>query len=363
MFSKNERNKIVNMKNGQNQQDIVEEIFQLAAEAFEKNIPLQNGIEILEQYPRLRTNIRADRLLQMVVHGKELRYYAEIKAHATKAQRLLLQLNRQDLEYPIFLVTRHINTETAEELKKNNIEFIDTAGNAFINNPPVYIFIKGNRPPEIMAQPPVKRAFKPAGLKMIFGFLCNPGLEDKTYREIAAVTGIALGTVGWIMNELKELGFVIDMGKHGLRLTRKEDLVQRWVVAFPEQLRPKQILGRYRGLPNWWQQKMLAPLQAQWGGEIAAEKMTHYLKPELITIYTGAKHLNQLLHENRLKTDITGDVEILERFWKVPPKQQPEELVPPLLVYADLLATGNQRNLETAKMIYEQDIVRLIRED
>jgi len=142
MFSKNERSKIVNMENGQNQQYIEEEIFQLAAEAFEKNVPLQNGIETLELHPCLRTNIRADRLIRMVVHGKELRYYAEIKAHVTKAQRLLLQLNRQDLEYPIFLITRHINTETAEELRKNNIEFIDTAGNAFINNPPVYVFIK-----------------------------------------------------------------------------------------------------------------------------------------------------------------------------------------------------------------------------
>jgi hypothetical protein len=60
---------------------------------------------------------------------------------------------------------------------------------------------------------------------------------------------------------------------------------------------------------------------------------------------------------------ITGDVEILERFWKTEAEKQPEELAPPLLVYADLLATGNQRNLETAKMIYEQNIVRLIRED
>ena len=91
--------------------------------------------------------------------------------------------------------------------------------------------------------------------------------------------------------------------------------------------------------------------------------MTRYLKPELITIYAAAQYLDQFLVANRLKTDITGDVEILERFWKPTVDQQPQDMVPPLLVYADLLATGNQRNLETAKMIYEQHIVRLIRED
>jgi hypothetical protein len=41
-------------------------------------------------------------------------------------------------------------------------------------------------------------------LKVIYGFLCNPGLENRTYREIAAETDVALGTVDWIMKELKE---------------------------------------------------------------------------------------------------------------------------------------------------------------
>ena len=31
-----------------------------------------------------------------------------------------------------------------------------------------------------------------------------------------------------------------------------------------------------------------------------------------------------------------------------------EDLVHPILIYADLLATGNERNIETAKMIYDK---------
>jgi hypothetical protein len=37
-------------------------------------------------------------------------------------------------------------------------------------------------------------------------------------------------------------------------------------------------------------------------------------------------------------------------------------MVHPLLVYADLMATGNQRNIETARMIYDQHIIQLVRE-
>ena len=37
-----------------------------------------------------------------------------------------------------------------------------------------------------------------------------------------------------------------------------------------------------------------------------------------------------------------------------------DDMVPPLLVYTDLLATGDPGNLETTKIIYEQTIDRLI---
>lgn len=339
------------------------QIFHHALETFKKAAPAQTETGTLELEPVYETGFRPDRLIRMVIHGKELKYYAEIKTTVTKAQRLLLLIHKGKLQYPLLLIAKYVNPQIAEQLREDGIEFIDTAGNVFINQPPVYIFVKGNRLPEIAGQVPVKRAFRAAGLKMIFHFLCTPGFENKTYREIAAATDVALGTVDWIMKELKELGFLIDRGKKGLMLTQKETLLQRWVTAYPEQLRPKQLLGRYRGQHDWWQQKMLDPQKAQWGGEVAAARLTQYLKPELITIYAMAQHLNQLLLDNRLKTDITGDVEILERFWKPVEEQQQEELVHPVLIYADLLATGNQRNLETAKMIYEQHIVRFVRED
>jgi hypothetical protein len=236
------------------------------------------------------------------------------------------------------------------------------AGNAFINQPPLYIFVKGNKP-DIVKNAPLKRTFKPAGLKVIYAFLCNPGLENRTYREIAVETDVALGTVDWIMKELKELRFLLEMGKRGQRLIQKENLLQRWITAYPEQLRPKLTLGQFRGEYGWWQQKTLEPFKAQWGGEVAAARLTQYLQPQIITIYTAPQELDQLLIKNRLKRDQTGDVEILKRFWKPAETWKYEDLVHPILIYADLLATGNERNIETAKMIYDQHIVQLIRED
>ena len=336
---------------------IENEILQLALEALKKNLQIQVEAETVKQ------DYEADRLLRIVFQGREIRFYAEVKATLNKAGIALIQIQKGKYPYQMLLVTRYVNGQMAEQLKQGGIEFIDTAGNIYINQPPLFIFIKGNRPLAAFAQIPIKRAFQPMGLKVIYAFLCNAGLENKPYREIAATADVALGTVQWLMKELKELGYLLDMGKQGNKIIRRERLLQRWVAAYPEKLRPKLILGRFRGEQEWWQQKALDPVHAQWGGEVAAAKLTKYLKPQIVTIYTTLQKFNQLVIENRLRNDPTGDIEILERFWQPEEAWQYKDIVHPILIYADLIATGNQRNIETAKVVYEQHIVRLVRED
>ncbi len=337
------------------------EILKLALEGLKRNLPIQ--VEFDEVEPAHATKQQADFLLRMVINGKEMHYDVEVKANITKTDKLLVMVRKGEFENPFLLVANYINGQMAEQLKQDGIEFIDTAGNAFINRPPLYVFVKGNRPLDIGKHIPAKRAFRPAGLKTIYAFLCNPALETKTYREIAGVTDVALGTVDWTMKELKELGYLLDMGKRGIKLIQKEKLLQRWVTAYPEQLRPKLTLGRFRGEYGWWQQEHFDPIKAQWGGEVAAAKLTQYLQPQIITIYTTPQQLDQLLIENRLKRDPMGEVEILKRFWKPAEPRTRKDVVHPILIYADLLATGNERNIETARIIYEQHIIQLIRED
>jgi len=343
--------------------DIEDEILKFAIEAFRKNVPLQLNVETLVKQPHYNFDFRPDMELGMEINGKEIRYCAEIKNTVTKTNIMLLLMRKQKLPYPLLLVAKYVNPVMTKELMEKGIEFIDTAGNAFINQPPIYIFLKGNRPPETLGQTQNK-TFKPTGLKIIYAFLCNPRLEDAPFREIADKANVALGTVGWFMRDLKELGFLIDMGKRGNRLIQKDILFQRWITAYPERLRPKQILGRYKGeYDGWWNKKELNNLNAQWGGEVAAAKLTKYLHPEIITIYAKTEYLNQLLLECKLRKDPAGEVEILNQFWDYDVNMEYRDLVHPILIYADLIATGNQRNIETAKIIYEKYIVQLIRED
>ncbi len=52
----------------------------------------------------------------------------------------------------------------------------------------------------------------------------------------------------------------------------------------------------------------------------------------------------------------------MKKFWNFEDNDYPG-MTHPILIYADLLATGDPRNIETAKIIYEKDIVRYIKED
>ncbi len=66
---------------------------------------------------------------------------------------------------------------------------------------------------------------------------------------------------------------------------------------------------------------------------------------------------------NKLRNDPNGDVEILKAFWDVENEKNRTDIVNPILIYADLMATGDPRNIETAEIIYEQELAQHFRED
>ena len=302
--------------------------------------------------------------LKVQAPGVRLDLIPEVKTAITPADALLPLMRHNQAEKHI-LVTRQVTEVMAEKLRENGIQFMDEAGNAYINHPLLYLFIKGNRNPAKMKAPEIGRTFKQTGIRLLYVLLCNPGLENRTYRKIAAKTDVALGMVNWVMRELKQLGFLLEVGKgrgREIRLINKERLLERWITAYAEQLRPKLLLGRYRGTVGWWKEAKLNPDHAEWGGEVAAAKLTGHLNPQEATIYVDKDKLADTLIQNKLRTDPEGDVELLNRFWQPDAVARNRDMVHPLLVYADLMLTGNQRNMETARMIYDEHIIKLVRE-
>jgi len=338
-----------------------ENIFDLAIDQFNKNNKIKLDIEFKDRETVVNRTV-FDNLVKFKYQKKTLLYYIEIKYNINNTVIALLLQHKKNLKHPILLITRYVNNVKAEELRKNEIQFLDTAGNAYLNYNPIYIFIKGNKPPDKYYKNRKHRAFEAAGLKMIYALLCEHDLVKKPYRYIAEIAGVALGTVGLVVNDLIDKGFIVNMGKMGKQLIKEKKLFERWCIEYNEKLRPKLLIGKFTGPEDWWIHKELNPKYTQWGGEVAANKLIKYIKPEEIIIYTDYKKYKNFIVQNRLQKDTNGEITILEKFWKIENKGF-EDTADPILIYADLLNIDNQRTIETAGMIYEKFIDRRIREN
>lgn len=272
------------------------------------------------------------------------------------------------------LVADYVNPNVAKTLKANGIQYMDACGNSYLNLPPIYVNITGQKP-VVQTKQETNKAFDVSGLKLIYGFLCDRSLVGASYREMAEQTGIALGTVGTLLKGLVAAGYLIEQGKAGKRqLINCRKLLDRWVEAYPEKLKPKLRVGEFMSEDtSWWKTFDIAKFGAYWGGEVGAKKYTAYLKPQVATVYLPEASGNKLFAAAKLRKAVewTGDgpgiVRIYRPFWteKLQSKSDllMKDTVHPILIYADLIASADSRNLETARMLYDSTIAEYFGED
>ena len=56
-----------------------------------------------------------------------------------------------------------------------------------------------------------------------------------------------------------------------------------------------------------------------------------------------------------------GNIELMKKFWNFEDENSQYNLVPNILIYADLISTNDQRNIENANIIYDTKIVQSLR--
>jgi hypothetical protein len=317
---------------------------------------------IMAKQPKATDGRRPDATIEVEGPDKKLEFLAEIKA---VDREIALAAAKQQLDAfgkPGVLVTPYLTAELATRCReKLDLQFMDTAGNAYLRAPGLYVFIRGERPPG-GAGPAVgtRGGGTATALRVVFALLCQPKLLNAPYRDIVRAAGVALGAVGWVFYDLHGRGYVLGGQRtRDRRLVEPGRLLDEWVTNYPIRLRPRLNPQRFRlADPRWWQKARL-PEGAFWGGEVAAAKLTEHLNPAAYTVYIDPARrregIGQLVRQHQLRADLAGQLEILDTFWTFPAGNQPE-LVPPLLVYADLLGTLDPRNLEIAKRIREEHL-------
>jgi hypothetical protein len=339
-----------------------------ALHALERTAGVKGRVVALE--PELGKGYRPDALIDIYVEGKKHRYAVEAKTRVDRLAALgqvkaqLDQIGERGL-----LFAPYITAAMAKQCRQLNIAFLDTAGNAYLHEPGLHVYITGEKPegPAITTMG-TRGGGTATALRIVFTLLCKPELLNAPYRDIVEAADVALGAIGWVYFDLEGRGYIAGKQReHNRRFLEPARLFEEWVTNYPIKLRPKLNPRRFQAEDQyWWKKADLHNIGAYWGGEIGADRLTHHLKPATCTIYIKPQKnkaaFTKLVAAHRLRAEPNGNIEVLDAFWNLPPDPDQPDVVPPILTYADLVATLDPRNLEVAKLIREKYIDRALRQ-
>jgi hypothetical protein len=293
----------------------------------------------------------------VTINGDRFRFVVEVKKIVNNAQlpQILIRADRYRPNY--ILVAEKIATKVKSELRSEQLAYIEANGNIYLNQlgtKRVLIYIDGKKPLPDTGEK-LNRAFTKTGLKVVFYFLLHEEAINKTQREIAEKAGTALGNVSNVLSGLKADGFLVPESRTTFRLINRTELLQKWVISYQKVLKPKIEIGRFNFAKENqqynWQEIVLNEQQSWWGGEPGANLLTGYLKPEIFTLYSTESKAD-LIRNYRLRPDPAGKIWVYKKFWE--DEEATKVVVPPLLIYADLINTGDKRCIETAQRIFNE---------
>ncbi|MFD5249534.1 type IV toxin-antitoxin system AbiEi family antitoxin [Amycolatopsis sp. NPDC058340] len=303
-----------------------------------------------------RVEVLCDALVKLTTRSGAARTYGvELKRRMTAELATAVHFRQSP---PPLLFTTYLSEPVAERLRARGIDYVDAAGNAHLSWDDVLIDVRGRRKPAVPAGRISSRgagAFGRAGLQVLFVLLSWPEAAAFPYRRLAEMSGVSLGTVKTVIDELTRAGYLYERGNER-RLARGAELLDRWSEAYSITLDTSLALGEFATADlSWWPDAEADLLSAgvQVGGEAGASLIDPHLRPASLTLYADGLPVRLLGRYRLARAENGGNVHIRRRFWQAP---GPESwIVPSPLIYADLLASGDPRQREHGDRIRSDD--------
>ncbi|MBU9811053.1 hypothetical protein J1785_15125 [Rahnella sp. SL6] len=127
---------------------------------------------------------------------------------------------------PVLLICNRLSPARVDYCSQNRINFIDSAGNACIDVPGLYIIIQGRQEEKKVT---AAGGIFPAGvMKLLFVVLSEPDALNKTYRQLAELSGLSLGMVSKAFDVLEQRRHY-RKAKSGRRIMDTDGLCVMWI--------------------------------------------------------------------------------------------------------------------------------------
>ncbi|ATA94812.1 hypothetical protein CGC54_01240 [Capnocytophaga canimorsus] len=319
---------------------------------------IYEAIANLEEYTGLKISMETSRKeydAVLDINGEIFYVEAKPSARNSNIGIILDQISQYDKSKSWILIADYLAKDVADRLQQQHSNYLDSAGNAFIKSNNLFIIVEGKKK-ETTEKKNQSRAFQEVGLKLLLLLISDQESLQLSYRALAEKTKISLGSVSNIFQELEDGGFILKIKRKRV-LKNIDTLLERWVIAYNEILKPRVLRKKYR-LANKnfdLNSSDIERLGFFWGGESAAGSITNYLKSSNHTIYYDGE-LSTLVKELKMIPDANGNIEVYNTFWTEDLQLKYPNTAPPLVVYADLMGTNSSRNIEAAKMILENGL-------
>ncbi len=259
-----------------------------------------------------------------------------------RAMDVAAQLKRiGDRAGELMLFCDWISPSAAAEMRSQGVNYVDACGNIFIRVPP-YILIN----------------------------VQDPKMLTAPLREMARRSNVSLGTAHIVVAELEKKGWLLPR-KDGRKIGDWDSLFDTFVKGYGLKLRPSLVLGKYRHFlrnPDELVESLARRLNgagSKWAlaGGIASKQRMLYLEPDEVSLFVDEVGFAALRQEKMSSDETEGNLTLFRLYSEslideASPSFSSRPVTTMFLVYAELIHDGRPRELETAKMIYEQVIKR-----
>lgn len=255
------------------------------------------------------------------------------------------------------LLAPYVPRRIGQHLAAQGANYINLEGNCHVRLGDRYIALVEGRLPE--RKELEGRGLRAAGYQVLFVVLAKPELLNEGIVKIADLAGVGKSTVADTLKKLEQEGLVPTL-QNRRRLVNPRAVLDRWLVGYANAVRPRLLIGRYRtedldpsGLEHRIEKVFGTDAAWAWGGGAAAMRLTQHYRGET-TIVHLANPAPDLPRRLRAQRDATGPLVLLKAPGRLAFDGAVPRTVHPLLVYTELLTSGDDRARETALEIRQR---------
>ncbi len=319
------------------------------------NQACENIQKIFELKAKFLPHAKGDKLQNGVLLLGDVRFACVFKSKVTSYNvnfiyRVCQELiHRQD--FPVLLLVGEISAALMLQIHQEGVNVLDAAGNCYIRQEGLMMYCQGRRS-ELTTGKEIL-SFKEPGLKVLFFILSDLNNVNLPFRDIQAQTGVGLATINKLFTSLKQNGYLFSSSK-GRHLKKLDGLLAIFVDNYCRIIKPKALMATMSFVPgtrdNWVE--TLLPQGMQWGGEPGAFVRDRYLLPELWDVYSSVTSAKLITNHIAVPAR-DGEIRVYRKFWM---DDLSEKTAPALIIYADLMGSGDSRCIEAAQRILDHEL-------